>query len=338
MARSRNPLSVYLEGFDWSGRTGRGRFLFALLVVALPLAALWQLDLTRGQIVWMHIWLAAMWIPFWGHALRRLNDLGWTGWLGWLLLLPFANAALAAVMILIRPQMRQRISLSRWRSLGFGLVALSVPVVALGAFVDLNRISGLGMKPMLLPGDVAIATTPARRPSRRGDVVFVAGGGVGRVIGLPGDTIAIEAGRVILDGAPLALTDIEFFDETMAPQGADGDLPRCLNGAVGQGALCRKRLLIETLPDGRAYPVLNAGDTALDHFAEITVPAGHLFLLGDNRDNAVDSRIARAAGGLGLVDETTVLSRARLVGLSATGRSLWQVWTWRKGRMLEAVR
>jgi signal peptidase I len=338
MARSRNPLAVYLEGFDWSGRTGRGRFLFALLVVALPLAVLWQLDLTRGQIVWMHIWLAVMWIPFWGHVLRRLNDLGWTGWLGWFLILPFVNAALIAVMLLIRPQMRQRVSLSRWRSLGFGLVAASVPVVALGAFVDLNRVGSLGMKPTLLPGDVVIATTPARLAARRGDVVFVAGGGVGRVIGLAGDHVAIADGVVMVNGSPLAQSDKEFFDEIMGPQGPEGDLPRCLNGAVGQGALCRKRLLVEALPDGAVHPVLNAGDSALDHFEDMTVPAGQLFLLGDNRDNAADSRIARAAGGLGLVDEATVLSRARLVGLSATGRSLWQVWTWRKGRILEAVR
>ncbi len=338
MARSRNPLSVYLEGFDWSGRTGRGRFLFALLVVALPLAVLWQLDLMRGQIIWMHVWLAAMWIPFWGHVLRRLNDLGWPGWLAWFLLFPFVNAALAAVLLLIRPQMRQRLSLSRWRSLASVLVAASVPVVFIGAFVDLNRIGGLGMKPVLLPGDVVLATTPARHPPRRGDIVFVEGGSVGRVIGLAGDRIAVEDGIVILNGVPLAQADKEFFDEIMGPQGADGDLPRCLNGAVGQGALCRKRLLVEALPEGSDHVVLNAGDTALDRFAEVIVPAGHLFLFGDNRDNAADSRIARAAGGLGLVDEATVLSRARLVGLSATGRSLWQVWTWRKDRIVEAVR
>ncbi len=338
MARSRNPLAVYIQGFDWSGRTGRSRFLFALLVVALPLAALWQLDLTRGQIVWMHVWLAAMWLPFWGHALRRLNDLGWPGWLAWILILPFLNAALVAVMLLIRPQMRQRVSYSPWRGVGFWLVALSVPVVALGAYVDLNRIGGLDMKPTFLPGDVVIATTPARHPAQRGDIVFLAGGGVGRVIGLAGDRVAIESGTVILNGAPLGQTDKEFFDEIMGPQGADGDLPRCLNGAVGQGALCQKRLLIETLPEGREHPILNAGDTSLDLLAEVIIPAGHLFLLGDNRDNAADSRIARAAGGLGLVDEATVLSRARLVGLSATGRSLWQVWTWRKDRIVEAVR
>ena len=338
MARAGNPLSVYLEGFDWYGRTGRGRFLFALLVVALPLAALWQLDLTRGQIVWMHIWLAVMWIPSWGHVLRRLNDLGWTGWLAWCLALPFVGGALVAVMLLIRPQMRQRVSLSRWRSLGFGLVVASVPVVGLGAFVDLNRVGSLGMKPTLLPGDVVIATTPARNPARRGDVVFVAGGGLGRVIGLEGDRVAVADGVVVLNGSPLPQSDKEFFDEIMGPQGAEGDLPRCLNGAVGQGALCQKRLIVETLPDGSVHPILNAGATALDRFAEVTIPAGHLFLLGDNRDNTADSRIARAAGGLGLVDEATVVSRARLVGLSATGRSLWQVWTWRKGRMMEAVR
>ena len=338
MARSRNPLAVYLEGFDWSGRTSRGGFLFALLVVALPLAALWQLDLTRGQITWMHTWLAAMWIPFWGHTLRRLNDLGWPGWLAWFLILPFVNAALIAVMLLIRPQMRQRVRFSPWRGIGFGIVAASVPVVALGAFVDLNRVGSLGMKPTLLPGDVVIATTPARNPSRRGDVVFIADGGVGRVIGLAGDHIVVVNGIVVLNGSPLIQTDKEFFDEIMGPQGPEGDLPRCLNGAVGQGALCQKRLFLETFPDGAVHPVLNAGDTALDHFEDVTVPAGYLFLLGDNRDNAADSRIARAAGGLGLVDEATVLSRARLVGLSATGRSLWQVWTWRKGRILEAVR
>ena len=85
----------------------------------------------------------------------------------------------------------------------------------------------------------------------------------------------------------------------------------------------------ETLPGGRKFMTNDFGtDGDLDDTPEVTVPEGHYFFMGDNRDNSADSRLPSEIG-VGLVPRENLVGRARLVLLSwSPGASLFKPWTW----------
>ena len=177
----------------------------------------------------------------------------------------------------------------------------------------------------------------------RGDVVVfrhpVSGRDyIKRLIGLPGDKVQIRNGVVSLNGTPVKVEDDGVFEEVMAPQGPQRLRPRCENGPVGQGGVCKKSRQIETLPNGVSHPILNIGDQQSDNTGVYTVPAGHYFFMGDNRDNSADSRLAQQAGGVGFVPFENLIGRADRIMFSSAGRSMLFFWTWRSDRFFEAVR
>ena len=177
----------------------------------------------------------------------------------------------------------------------------------------------------------------------RGDVVVfrhpVSGRDyIKRLIGLPGDKVQIRGGTVILNGTPVETSEDGTFTEVMAPQGPQRLRPRCENGPVGQGATCEKSRKIETLPNGVSYPVLNITNQQSDNTGVYTVPEGHYFFMGDNRDNSADSRLAQQAGGVGFVPFENLIGRADRIMFSSAGRSMLFFWTWRGDRFFEAVR
>ncbi|MDF3349640.1 signal peptidase I [Sulfitobacter sp. KE34] len=177
----------------------------------------------------------------------------------------------------------------------------------------------------------------------RGDVVVfrhpVSGRDyIKRLIGLPGDKVQIRNGVISLNGTPVEVEDAGTFEEVMAPQGPQQLRPRCENGPVGQGATCVKSRQIETLPNGVSYPTLNITNQQSDNTGVYTVPEGHYFFMGDNRDNSADSRLAQRAGGVGFVPFENLIGRADRIMFSSAGRSMLFFWTWRGDRFFEAVR
>ena len=177
----------------------------------------------------------------------------------------------------------------------------------------------------------------------RGDVVVfrhpVSGRDyIKRLIGLPGDKVQIRNGVISLNGTPVEVEDAGTFEEVMAPQGPQQLRPRCENGPVGQGATCEKSRQIETLPNGVSYPTLNITNQQSDNTGVYTVPEGHYFFMGDNRDNSADSRLAQRAGGVGFVPFENLIGRADRIMFSSAGRSMLFFWTWRGDRFFEAVR
>jgi signal peptidase I len=165
----------------------------------------------------------------------------------------------------------------------------------------------------------------------RGDIVVFLGPEdadvVKRVIGLPGDMIAVEGGQVILNGKPVPRERIEDVSIKISPNSPCRVVPPAvaMTRPMPDGSqACTYPAYRETLPDGRSYTVLDQTDAGFgDSFAPVAVPKGSLFLMGDNRDDSLDSRYPVEAGGMGLVPVDRVVGRAELAFWSTDGSASW---------------
>ncbi len=162
----------------------------------------------------------------------------------------------------------------------------------------------------------------------RGDIVIVTPPGgrsdyIKRVIGLPGDTVEMIAGQLFINGDPVPR---EARPPAMLPVDAnlpcEGSLAHLrVRGADGV-QYCRLPIVRETLPNGRAYDTIDLGMTPADDFARKTVPEGHVWLMGDNRDQSADSRASIADQGLGgPVPWENIGGRAEFITFSLDGTS-----------------
>jgi signal peptidase I len=160
------------------------------------------------------------------------------------------------------------------------------------------------------PGDTVVFRGP---PANDHDVIK-------RVIGTPGDTIQMRGGQLILNGKPIPIVPV-------TPNfSCDGQFQ-----AVAQNGqtVCHFPQFRETLPNGKSYNVLDLGQTIVDDTEVYTVPAGHVFLMGDNRDNSEDSRFSQAAGGFGYVPMENIEGKAVVGFFSTDGSANWFLpWTW----------
>jgi signal peptidase I len=87
----------------------------------------------------------------------------------------------------------------------------------------------------------------------------------------------------------------------------------------------------ETLPGGKTIITNDFGpnDNELDNTDVYVVPEGHYFMMGDNRDNSLDSRVPPEAGGVGYVPAENLEGKAQIILLSwKKGASILKPWTW----------
>ena len=171
------------------------------------------------------------------------------------------------------------------------------PLCALG-LQKLYRQSTGAMSPALEPGDCLRIWTGAELPDAGALIAYRTTAGADnlmRVIALPGQRIAVVAGVPVIDGLPAKRE--RLADYRIAPDLAAGPLALC-----GESGGCDLPRFRETLPNGASYEVLDAvpGST-LDEMAEVTVPPAHVFVMGDHRDIAMDSRLGPELGGPGMV-------------------------------------
>ena len=130
-----------------------------------------------------------------------------------------------------------------------------------------------------------------------------------RVIGLPGDSIQMQDGRLFINGN---LVERERVEDYVYRDSATGSLLRSLQYR-------------EILPGGKSHMILEDGDNRrFDNTAEFKVPEGHYFMMGDNRDHSLDSR-----SEVGYVPSKNLVARAEFLFFSTDGTAaIWQVWRW----------
>lgn len=158
-----------------------------------------------------------------------------------------------------------------------------------------------------------------------------------RVVGLPGDRIQMKNSVLHINGTPVKVEADGLFSETAGPQGPQRLSPRCSNAPVGNGGVCEKEKFIETLPNGHSHSILNIAQQTTDNTPIFTVPEGHFFMMGDNRDNSTDSRFPQEVRGVGFVPYENLVGRADRVMFSSAGRSMLYFWTWRGDRFFKGI-
>ncbi len=174
----------------------------------------------------------------------------------------------------------------------------------------------------------------AGQPKRGDVVIFKAPPGnktdyIKRVIGLPGDTVQMIGGQLHLNG--VAVPKVKIADFVIPVSANTTCIAPEFEATEKDGkATCHYPQFRETTPEGKSYNVLDLGYRPQDDTPPVIVPAGQVFLMGDNRDNSMDSRFpAVEGGGIGLVPQDNLVGRATVVMWSTDGSANWLLpWTW----------
>lgn len=162
------------------------------------------------------------------------------------------------------------------------------------------RVASDSMRPTLIAGDTVMPRRLAAKDVKRGDVFIVAtgqGSYISRIVAVGGDKVAMQDGRLVLNGHPVAVK-------------ADGQADA--GPQIGMAAAFLERLPGERSP----HRILDGGISPGDQFGPVIVPVGSFFALGDNRDNAADSRYGPAEGGMGMISADRLFGQVDFIAWS----------------------
>ncbi len=193
-----------------------------------------------------------------------------------------------------------------------------VPTLLVGDYLFVSKFS-YGYSKHTVAGGYSVfeGRIPEGGPERGDVVVFrlpsdTSQDFIKRVVGLPGDRIRVNNGILVINGVPVDRRRIEDY---------------ALVNPHNRAARSLVPRYVEILPGGREHVIIETqGDGgAMDTVGEVAVPAGHYFVMGDNRDNSVDSR----RPSVGFVPEENLVGRAEILWHSLEGDAqFWQVWRW----------
>jgi signal peptidase I len=223
------------------------------------------------------------------------------------------------------PQKKKGRLLRFWREFAKPFVVLLAVVGSCrSAVADWNDVPTPSMNPTIVEGDRIFVNKLAydlRVPftnwrlahwgsPQRGDVVILFSPAdetrlVKRVVGVPGDRIALHNNRLLVNGEPASYEPLE----------------PAVSGIIGSTQQPGHRFARERIGTASHPIMLTPSQPARSSFRPITVPEGHYFVMGDNRDNSRDSRY------FGFVEEARIVGRVTRVALSFDpSRYYWPRW------------
>jgi signal peptidase I len=211
-----------------------------------------------------------------------------------------------------------------------------IPTLLIGDYLFVSKYS-YGYSHFSLPSflDLAPGMMPGRlfaSQPKRGDIIVFKLPRDGetdyikRLIGLPGDKVQVIKGRLYINGTIVERTPLPPY-------------------SMNDGGPANVAHYEETLPGGVKHEIiqLNGDDGEYDNTSVYTVPPGNYFMMGDNRDNSLDSRVPPEREGVGYVPFENLIGRAEVIFFSVEeGEPAWEVWRWpwtvRWNRLFRPVR
>ena len=158
-------------------------------------------------------------------------------------------------------------------------------------------------------GDIVVLKSPAEHVDY-----------IKRVIGLPGDTVQVRNGVLWLNGKAVTHHAESPIDVPVSANTSCDRFPQYKAQGAGGVEVCRYPRVRETLPNGVSYDTIDADPNSMtDNTPAYSIPQGFLFVMGDNRDNSADSRVAPEIGGIGLLPIENIVGRADFITFSLDG-------------------
>ena len=203
-----------------------------------------------------------------------------------------------------------------------------LPTLLVGDYIFVSKFSyGYSRHSIILSPDIGHGRILEDVPGRGDVAVFKlprdnSTDYIKRIIGLPGDRIQVRNGVLYVNDEAVKKERVDDFQHPV------------------RGAIPHYR---ETLPNGVTHFTLDMSpNTETDNTPVFTVPNEHYFAMGDNRDNSIDSRIAKRRGGVGFIPAENLVGRAEILFFSHDSSARWwQVWKWpqaiRYGRLFHTV-